>query len=86
MAIKIAPAKPTFLTPMIGDKPARRTIHTSEQEAKRKPGRPKGSGAGNGKIAVTLRLPPDVVDHFKAQGPDWRARMAQILSSSPDRA
>jgi uncharacterized protein (DUF4415 family) len=33
----------------------------------------------NPKQAVTLRLDPDTVARFKAQGPDWRARMGEIL-------
>ena len=31
------------------------------------------------KQAVTLRLDPESVDRFKAQGPDWRARMSDVL-------
>lgn len=31
------------------------------------------------KIAVALRLDPDVLDRFKASGKDWRSRMAEEL-------
>jgi uncharacterized protein (DUF4415 family) len=31
------------------------------------------------KVAVTLRLDPDVLETFKASGKDWRARMAEEL-------
>ena len=31
------------------------------------------------KQAVTLRLDPDTVARFQAQGPDWRARMSAAL-------
>jgi len=31
------------------------------------------------KVAVTLRLDPDVLDRFKASGKDWRSRMAEEL-------
>lgn len=31
------------------------------------------------KQAVTLRLDPETVERFKAQGPDWRARMSETL-------
>ncbi|MGV3490914.1 MAG: BrnA antitoxin family protein [Devosia sp.] len=39
-------------------------------------GRPK---LANAKEAVTLRLPPDTVERFRATGPDWRQRMAEAL-------
>lgn len=42
-------------------------------------GRPKLDSA---KEAVTLRLDPDVVARFKAQGDDWRTRMAQVLKDA----
>ena len=31
------------------------------------------------KQAVTLRLDPETIAKFKAQGPDWRARMSDVL-------
>jgi uncharacterized protein (DUF4415 family) len=31
------------------------------------------------KLAVTLRLDPDTLARFKAQGPDWRTRMSEAL-------
>lgn len=31
------------------------------------------------KVAVTLRLDPDVLDKFKSSGKDWRGRMAEEL-------
>jgi uncharacterized protein (DUF4415 family) len=31
---------------------------------------------------VTLRLDPTVVEHFRAQGADWRRRMARILAKA----
>jgi uncharacterized protein (DUF4415 family) len=34
------------------------------------------------KQAVTLRLDPDTVARFQAQGPDWRARMSEVLRRS----
>jgi uncharacterized protein (DUF4415 family) len=37
-------------------------------------------------VAVTLRLPPDVVERFKAKGEDWRAQMARTLSLPSDPA
>lgn len=39
-------------------------------------GRPKLDAA---KVAVTLRLDPDVLAAYKAKGPLWRERMAEAL-------
>lgn len=39
-------------------------------------GRPK---AQNPKVAVSLRLDPDVVSRFKAQGPGWQTRINDAL-------
>ena len=46
---------------------------------KRGRGRPKLDSA---KEAVTLRLDPDVVARFNAQGDDWRSRMAQVRTDA----
>jgi uncharacterized protein (DUF4415 family) len=42
------------------------------------------TGAGQTELdktleAVTLRLDPETVEHFRAQGADWRKRMARVL-------
>jgi uncharacterized protein (DUF4415 family) len=34
------------------------------------------------KQAVTLRLDPETVARFQAEGPDWRARMSEVLRRS----
>ncbi len=39
-------------------------------------GRPK---AEKPKVAVSLRLDPDVIEAFKAKGPGWQSRMNQAL-------
>jgi uncharacterized protein (DUF4415 family) len=31
---------------------------------------------------VTLRLDRSVVEHFRAQGADWRKRMARVLAKA----
>ncbi len=46
---------------------------------KRKAGRPK---LDSPKEAITLRLDQTVIDRFKATGPDWRARMAEVLEKT----
>jgi uncharacterized protein (DUF4415 family) len=49
------------------------------ERAKRGPGRPKLDKTLE---PVTLRLDPTVVEHFRAQGPDWRKRMARVLAKA----
>ena len=39
-------------------------------------GRPKSE---NPKVAVSLRLDPEVVSRFKAEGPGWQTRMNEAL-------
>jgi uncharacterized protein (DUF4415 family) len=46
------------------------------ESIRRSRGRP---GKADAKLAVTLRLHPDTVERFKAQGADWRARMGEAL-------
>lgn len=46
---------------------------------KRGAGRPRLESA---KEAVTLRLAPDTRRKFEALGPDWRARMAEVLDKA----
>ena len=40
-------------------------------------GRPK---TGNARKAISLRLPPETVALWKATGPGWQTRMAEVLS------
>ncbi|SNS48579.1 MULTISPECIES: BrnA antitoxin family protein [unclassified Azospirillum] len=42
----------------------------------RKGGRPKSPAP---KVALTLRLDPAVVDHFRATGPGWQSRINETL-------
>lgn len=46
------------------------------EEMRKGRGRPKVEAP---KVAVTLRLDPDVLDRFKSSGKDWRSRMAEEL-------
>lgn len=46
---------------------------------RRSAGRPK---LENAKQPVTLRLSPDTLSKFEALGPDWRARMADVLDKA----
>jgi len=49
------------------------------ESMRRSPGRPKLDRTLE---PVTLRLDRAVVDHFRAQGPDWRKRMAGVLAKA----
>lgn len=46
---------------------------------KRGVGRPR---LENARQPVTLRLSPDTLRKFEALGPDWRARMAEVLDKA----
>ena len=49
------------------------------ESIKRGPGRPK---LDQSLEPVTLRLDRAVVEHFRAQGVDWRKRMARVLAKA----
>jgi uncharacterized protein (DUF4415 family) len=34
----------------------------------------------NPKVSISLRLPPDVLERWRATGVGWQTRMAQVLS------
>ena len=42
---------------------------------------PKTRGAGKApkKVPVSIRLSPEVLDHFKASGPGWQSRIDEAL-------
>ncbi len=42
-------------------------------------GRPKSHDA---KVAISLRLPPETLARWKATGPGWQTRMADVLGKS----
>lgn len=42
-------------------------------------GRPKSPES---KVAISLRLPPDTLARWKATGPGWQTRMANVLRES----
>jgi uncharacterized protein (DUF4415 family) len=46
----------------------------------KKAGRPKST---NPKQMISLRLPPAVIDRWKATGPGWQTRMAKRLERMP---
>ena len=46
----------------------------------KKGGRPKSV---NPRQMISLRLPPDVIQRWKATGPGWQTRMAEKLAKGP---
>lgn len=34
------------------------------------------------KVPVSIRLSPEVVDHFKAMGPGWQSRIDEVLKKA----
>lgn len=54
-------------------------IRPAQGTLTRPPGRPKLADA---KQVVTLRLPPSLIERYKSQGADWRARMAEAIKKA----
>lgn len=50
------------------------------QATVKKGGRPKSE---NPRQMISLRLPPDVIERWKATGPGWQTRMAEKLAKGP---
>jgi uncharacterized protein (DUF4415 family) len=62
-----------------GLRPFDEVLPALAESVRRGPGRPKLDKTLE---AVTLRLDPTVVEHFRAQGADWRKRMARVLAKA----
>lgn len=54
-------------------------VHTPEQIAARKRGRPAGTTKADSKLRVTLRVDPDVLEAIKATGSGWQTRINDLL-------
>lgn len=59
----------------IGDK----VVRAARGTLTRPPGRPKLPDA---KQVVTLRLEPSLIERYKREGKDWRARMAEAIKKA----
>jgi len=57
-------------------------VHTAEQIATRRRGRPAGSRAAMTKEPVKLRLDPDVLAALRATGDGWQTRINDMLRAS----
>lgn len=44
--------------------------------------RTRGAQIAPKKIPVSIRLSPEVVEHFKAGGPGWQARIDEVLKKA----
>lgn len=60
-------------------KPFAEALPELAQSIKRSAGRPRLEHA---KQPVTLRLSPQTLEKFESLGPDWRARMAEVLDKA----
>lgn len=54
-------------------------VHTPEQIAARKRGRPVGSTKADAKVAVKLRLDPAIVEALRSTGSGWQTRVNDML-------
>src|ERR1700734_2077668 len=62
-----------------GLRPFAEVLPAMAESARRGPGRPKLDKTLE---AVTLRLDPAIIERFRAQGADWRKRMARLLEKA----
>lgn len=72
----IAPAKPA---PVIEAKPSQPVAAPAPSN---RTGRPK---TGSAKERVTLYLDPQILEHYRATGEGWQARMNEALLKATDR-
>ena len=54
-------------------------VHTPEQIAARKRGRPAGSFKAAPKVSTNIRFDPDVLEALKATGPGWQTRVNDVM-------
>jgi uncharacterized protein (DUF4415 family) len=54
-------------------------VHTPEQIAARKPGRPAGTVKTDAKVSTTIRFDADVLAALKASGRGWQTRANDLL-------
>lgn len=82
---KAKPTNPEWTAAMVAEaRPAREVLPkifgARVAAAMLKPrGRPKSPDS---KVAISLRLPPETLARWKATGPGWQARMADVLRES----
>jgi uncharacterized protein (DUF4415 family) len=57
-------------------------VHTPQTIAERRRGRPLGSRKATSKVAVKLRLDPDVIAALRATGDGWQTRVNETLRAT----
>lgn len=57
-------------------------VHTPQTIEERRRGRPMGSRKATSKVAVKLRLDPDVVAALRATGDGWQTRVNEALRAT----
>ncbi len=63
-------------------RPAHEVVPELVARTLRRRGRPAGSTKPDAKRLVSLRLSPDVLEHFKAGGPGWQGRIDEALKAA----
>ena len=56
------------------------TAEMLDRATVKKGGRPRSA---NPRQLISLRLPPEVIERWKATGPGWQTRMAERLAKTP---
>ena len=54
-------------------------VHTPQQIAARKRGRPVGTVKTGAKVSTTIRFDPDLLAALKASGAGWQTRVNEVL-------
>ena len=54
-------------------------VHTPQQIAARKRGRPVGTVKTGAKVSTTIRFDPDLLAALKATGAGWQTRVNEVL-------
>ena len=57
-------------------------VHTPQMIAERRRGRPVGSRKATSKVAVKLRLDPDVIAALRVTGDGWQTRVNETLRAT----
>lgn len=65
----------------IGEKDVTRDAGYRELRKRLRPVRRRGKGKKPAKQRVTLRIPPDVVERWRATGKGWQSRMVALVSA-----
>jgi uncharacterized protein (DUF4415 family) len=66
--------------PEITDEDMARAVFSKGGDALPNPARPRGRPRKpDARVQLSVRLSPDVIDHFRATGPGWQTRIDEAL-------